>query len=98
MVLFDSIRKFLLRTPIYSREEKQVLKIFIFAIAGNIRVFCRVRPIPMGENFSRLISVAALDSSSLQLNFAENKNKIYSFDKVFHPGSSQGYIMHPLFR
>lgn len=61
-----------------------------FRIAGNIRVFCRIRPIAIGENFSRLRPIAALDSSNILLKLAENKSKTYSFDTVFHPGSSQG--------
>lgn len=80
------------------RNMLNILMLFILAITGNIRVFCRVRPITMGDNCYLLRSVVALDSSRLALNFAKNKSKIYSFDKVFHPSSSQGapslYIMH----
>lgn len=61
-----------------------------FRIAGNIRVFCRIRPIAIGENFSHLRPIVALDSSNILLKLAENKSKTYSFDMVFHPGSSQG--------
>ena len=53
-------------------------------------MFCRIRPIEVGENFGRLKPVAALDSSNVLLKLAENKSKSYSFDKVFHPDSSQG--------
>lgn len=44
----------------------------------------------MGDNSSHLSTVIALDSSNALLKLAENKTKGYSFDKVFHPGSSQG--------
>ena len=53
-------------------------------------MFCRIRPIGDGENFGRLKPVAALDSGNVLLKLAENKSKTYSFDKVFHPDSSQG--------
>ncbi|KAA8550939.1 hypothetical protein F0562_002623 [Nyssa sinensis] len=46
----------------------------------------------MGENFGRPRPVVALDSSGVLLKFAENRSKIYSFDRVFHPGSSQDEI------
>ncbi|RVW48799.1 Kinesin-like protein KIN-14T [Vitis vinifera] len=36
-----------------------------------------------------LSTVVTLDSSNALLKLAENKSKRYSFDKVFHPGSSQ---------
>lgn len=53
-------------------------------------MFCRIRPITVGENSSHLSTVVTLDSSNALLKLAENKSKRYSFDKVFHPGSSQG--------
>lgn len=62
----------------------------ILVIAGNIRVFCRIRPILADEKCGSSRPVVALDSSNLLLKFAENKRKHYSFDKVFHPVSSQG--------
>lgn len=62
----------------------------IFVCAGNIRVFCRIRPIEIGGSFGCYRPVVALDSSNVLLRFADNKNKSYSFDKVFHHGSSQG--------
>lgn len=62
----------------------------IFVIAGNIRVLCRIRPIAIGENFGRFRPVVALDSSNVLLRLTDSKNKTYSFDNVFRPGSSQG--------
>ncbi|KAK2980861.1 hypothetical protein RJ640_003088, partial [Escallonia rubra] len=64
----------------------------ILDLKGNIRVFCRVRPVIMEENFKHLGPVVALDSSAVLVNFAETKSKLYSFDKVFHPGSKQDEI------
>ncbi|KAL5543159.1 hypothetical protein UlMin_010869 [Ulmus minor] len=72
-------------------QRRLVLNHFL-DLRGNIRVFCRIRPIAIGENFGRLRPVAALDSSSVLLKLSENKSKTYSFDKVFHPGSSQDEV------
>ncbi|KAF7119943.1 hypothetical protein RHSIM_Rhsim13G0235100 [Rhododendron simsii] len=72
-------------------QRRQVLNDFL-DLKGNIRVFCRVRPITMGDNCYPLRPVVALDSNRLALNFAKNKSKIYSFDKVFHPSSSQDEV------
>ncbi|KAM6566752.1 hypothetical protein CsatA_025880 [Cannabis sativa] len=72
-------------------QRRQVLNEFL-DLRGNIRVFCRIRPITVPENFGQLKAVAALDSSNVVLKLAENKSKTYSFDKVFHPGSSQDEV------
>ncbi|KAJ9697644.1 hypothetical protein PVL29_006987 [Vitis rotundifolia] len=72
-------------------QRRQVLNEFL-DLKGNIRVFCRIRPITVGENSSRLSTVITLDSSNALLKLAENKSKRYSFDKVFHPGSSQDEV------
>lgn len=58
--------------------------------AGNIRVFCRIRPIITGENFGHFRPLSALDSSNVLLQPADSKGKTYSFDKVFCADSSQG--------
>ncbi|EXB88913.1 Kinesin-like protein KIFC3 [Morus notabilis] len=72
-------------------QRKQVLNEFM-DLRGNIRVFCRIRSIATGENFGRLRPIAAQDSSNVLLKLAENKSKTYSFDKIFHPGSSQDEV------
>ncbi|XP_058107726.1 kinesin-like protein KIN-14B isoform X2 [Magnolia sinica] len=61
-------------------------------LKGNIRVFCRIRPLLLGEKCGSSVPVVAFDSSTVLLKFAENKRKQYSFDKVFHPGSSQDEV------
>lgn len=63
--------------------------LILLSLPGNIRVFCHIRPTRKGENSS---AVVVLDSASLLLNFEVNKTKIYSFDKVFRPASSQDDI------
>ncbi|KAL4612030.1 hypothetical protein ACB092_08G169400 [Castanea dentata] len=72
-------------------QRKQVLNEFL-DLKGAIRVFCRIRPISEGENFGHFGPVVALDSSNVLLRLTDNKSKSYSFDKVFHPGSSQDEV------
>ncbi|MCD9646835.1 hypothetical protein HAX54_037031 [Datura stramonium] len=66
-------------------QRRQVLN-ELLDLKGNIRVFCRIRPISIATQKS----VEALDSNEMLIKLADNKSKIYSFDKVFHPSSSQG--------
>lgn len=72
-------------------ERRQVLNQFL-QLKGNIRVFCRIRPTINGEKFSLLRPVVPLDSSGILLNFSQNKTKLYNFDKVFPPTSSQDEV------
>ncbi|KAL6010251.1 hypothetical protein ACLOJK_000682 [Asimina triloba] len=60
-------------------------------LKGNIRVFCRIRPLLPSERSGNSVPVVALDSSTVLLKFAENK-KQFKFDKVFHPGSLQDEV------
>ncbi|KAF5725538.1 kinesin-like protein KIF3A-like isoform X1 [Tripterygium wilfordii] len=69
-------------------QRREVLNEFL-DLKGNIRVFCRIRPMGMMENFGRSRPVLDSDSNKIILKLADNKSKSYSFDKVFHPGSSQ---------
>ncbi|XVF04526.1 hypothetical protein REPUB_Repub05bG0091200 [Reevesia pubescens] len=70
-------------------QRRQVLN-DLLDLKGNIRVFCRVKPFTLGENLGP--HVVALDTSNLLLRLGDNKSKRYSFDKVFHPGSSQDAV------
>lgn len=70
-------------------KRRQILNEFL-DLKGNIRVFCRIRPIAFGENLGHLRPVVASNSNEVGLKLMENKSKSYNFDKVFHPGSSQG--------
>ncbi|XP_021816719.1 kinesin-like protein KIN-14T [Prunus avium] len=74
-----------------NKQRRQVLNEFL-DLKGNIRVLCRIRPITIGENFGRFRPVVALDSSNVHLRLTDNKSKSYSFDVVFHPGSSQDEV------
>ncbi|XP_077241196.1 P-loop containing nucleoside triphosphate hydrolases superfamily protein isoform X2 [Tasmannia lanceolata] len=61
-------------------------------LKGNIRVFCRIRPLLAGEKSVHQGPVIVFDSSNVLLKCSENKKKSYSFDKVFNPGSSQDEV------
>ncbi|PQP93752.1 kinesin-like protein KIF22 [Prunus yedoensis var. nudiflora] len=74
-----------------NKQRRQVLNEFL-DLKGNIRVLCRIRPITTGENFGRFRPVVALDSSNVHLRLTDDKSKSYSFDVVFHPGSSQDEV------
>ncbi|KAF5748853.1 hypothetical protein HS088_TW04G00813 [Tripterygium wilfordii] len=72
-------------------QRRQVLNEFL-DLKGNIRVFCRIRPMGTMENFEDSRLAFASDSNKVILKLASNKSKSYSFDKVFHPGSSQDEV------
>ncbi|KAF8041147.1 hypothetical protein BT93_B3157 [Corymbia citriodora subsp. variegata] len=72
-------------------QRRQVLNEYL-DMKGNIRVFCRVRPMNVTEHIGRARPVVATDSSNVLLKVACGNNKSYSFDKVFHPSSSQGEV------
>ncbi|XP_010552292.1 PREDICTED: kinesin-II 85 kDa subunit [Tarenaya hassleriana] len=56
-------------------------------LKGNIRVFCRVRPIRTVSG-----SAVASDTRNVAIRLTENKSKVYSFDRVFVPDSSQDEV------
>ncbi|XP_015883614.2 kinesin-like protein KIN-14T isoform X1 [Ziziphus jujuba] len=72
-------------------QRRQVLN-DLLDLKGNIRVFCRIRPITSEENFGHFRPLSALDSSNVLLKLADNKGKTYSFDKVFGADSSQDEV------
>lgn len=74
-----------------SKERKQALNDYL-DLKGNIRVFCRIRPILPDEKCGPSRPVFALDSSNVLLKLTEDKTKRYIFDKVFHPWSSQDEV------
>ncbi|XP_031099966.1 kinesin-like protein KIN-14B isoform X2 [Ipomoea triloba] len=71
-------------------QRRQVLN-ELLDLKGNIRVFCRVRPIGEDINGSQK-RVVNCGSNQVHVNFAENNSKFYTFDKVFQPTSSQGEV------
>ncbi|KAJ6702732.1 KINESIN-LIKE PROTEIN KLP-3 [Salix viminalis] len=72
-------------------KRRQILNEFL-DLKGNIRVFCRIRPITSGENSGHLRPVVASDSNKVVLKLMDSKSKSYTFDKVLHPDSSQDEV------
>ncbi|MCL7035241.1 hypothetical protein MKW94_017913 [Papaver nudicaule] len=72
-------------------QRKQTLN-ELLDLKGNIRVFCRIRPLIEEKIVGYPESVVALDSSNVILKLGKNKSRRYSFDKVFNPGSSQDEV------
>ncbi|XP_065880783.1 kinesin-like protein KIN-14T [Euphorbia lathyris] len=69
-------------------QRKQLLNEFL-DLKGNIRVFCRIRAV---ENLGGLRTLTVADSSNIFLKLDNRKSKSYSFDRVFHPASSQDEV------
>ncbi|PKI71548.1 kinesin-like protein KIN-14T [Punica granatum] len=89
--LNDEIASLNSRINELSLRRRQALNEYL-DLKGNIRVFCRMRPITMGENLGRSRPVAAPDSSKVFLEVAGSNSRSYSFDRVFPPGSSQDEV------
>ncbi len=62
------------------------LMVFIFN-AGNIRVFCRVRPLLSNEGNAR---IGHLITPGMDIVKIPSARKDFQFDKVFLPSSLQG--------
>ncbi|CAL9133197.1 unnamed protein product [Musa textilis] len=71
-----------------SIQRRRALNYFL-DLKGNIRVFCRVRLFLPDEIRGYARRVLTSDTTKLFLRIADDKNKQYSFDKVFHPQSTQ---------
>lgn len=74
-----------------SLQRRQALNEFL-DLKGNIRVFCRVRPLLDDERYFGLRSIISSDSSNLLLKISETKSKQYAFDRVFHQQSTQEQV------
>lgn len=94
------------KDELYSGEmERRQLHNTIQELKGNIRVFCRVRPL-VGGGMSKHIQLAANDRTSLTLAKTEEshtgkgadtqKNYNFSFDRVFGPQASQQEVFEEI--
>ncbi|CAN0866600.1 Kinesin-like protein KIN-14S, partial [Linum grandiflorum] len=72
-------------------ERKRLCK-EVIELKGNIRVFCRCRPINQSELQKGSNSVVEFDSSQdneLQILSSDSSKKQFKFDHVFKPDDSQ---------
>lgn len=64
-------------------------------ISGNIRVFCRCRPLNIAERAVGLSSVVefvkgSVEDDELTVQTGTSCKKVFKFDRVFCPDDSQG--------
>lgn len=77
-----------------SSERKQLYN-EVIELKGNIRVFCRCRPLNKAENANGSTSVVEFDSSQeneLQIVSSDSSKKQFKFDYVFKPEDNQGNL------
>ncbi|KAJ0230371.1 Kinesin-like protein KIN-14T [Hirschfeldia incana] len=67
-----------------NKRRRQILNEFL-DLKGNIRVFCRVKPL----DSKNLRAPVASDTRNVIIKLTESKRKTYNFDRVFQPDSSQ---------
>ncbi|CAH8306220.1 unnamed protein product [Eruca vesicaria subsp. sativa] len=67
-----------------NKRRRQILNEFL-DLKGNIRVFCRVKPL----DSKNMRAPVASDTRNVILKLTESKRKTYNFDRVFQPDSSQ---------
>ncbi|KAL0357326.1 UNVERIFIED_CONTAM: Kinesin-like protein KIN-14S [Sesamum calycinum] len=67
----------------------------VIELKGNIRVFCRCRPLKQDEIANGSTSVVEFDSSQeneLQITCSDSSRKLFKFDHVFRPEDNQEAI------
>lgn len=94
------------KDELYAGEmERRKLHNMIQELKGNIRVFCRVRPL-VGGGLSKHIHLAADDKTAISLAKTEEshtgkgtdtqRNYTFSFDRVFGPRTSQQEVFEEI--
>lgn len=74
-------------------SERKRLYNEVIELKGNIRVFCRCRPLHQAEISNGSASVVDFDSSQeneLQIICSDSSRKQFKFDHVFKPEDNQG--------
>ena len=84
-----------LKTSLFQNEQvRKVQQQQIIHLKGNMRVFCRVKPIEYSKksvvSFPQLIeSGREVQHQTLQINLPKQGLKVYNYDQVFLPETSQ---------
>lgn len=81
----------------YLEESSERRRLYneVIELEGNIRVFCRCRPLSESEIANGSATVVNFESSSdneLQLICSDSSKKQFKFDYVFRPEDNQGII------
>lgn len=75
------------------QEENRKLYNLVQDLRGNIRVFCRVRPMGItGDDTECCVDVDDNSEVAIQNNKGNDKRKIFNFDKVFCMSSQQDAV------
>jgi kinesin family protein C2/C3 len=80
---------------LYESSERKSLYNEVIELKGNIRVFCRCRPLSQTEITNGSTSVVEFDSSQdneLQVVCSDSSKKQFKFDHVFRPEDNQGTL------
>ena len=67
----------------------------LIELKGNIRVFCRCRPLSleeMSKGYSSVVEIDPLQDTGLQIICSDSSKKQYKFDHVFGPKDDQGNV------
>uniref|UniRef100_A0AAR5Q252 Kinesin motor domain-containing protein n=1 Tax=Dendroctonus ponderosae TaxID=77166 RepID=A0AAR5Q252_DENPD len=88
-------------TLIKYQLERHKMHNLIQDLKGNIRVFCRVRPVLMDDGEKPLCRISFPDDHSLEISKQlsgelEDSKSEYSFDKVFSQDSTQTEVFEEL--
>lgn len=74
-------------------SERKRLYNEVIELKGNIRVFCRCRPLNQDEiakGYSSVIDLSSSQENDLQVICSDSSKKQFKFDHVFKPEDSQG--------
>ncbi|RXG67084.1 Carboxy-terminal kinesin 2, partial [Armadillidium vulgare] len=87
-----SLNKQLTDKIIEGETSRRKLHNLVLELKGNIRVFCRVRPLLKEE----ITNNGDFDGSSISGLKARNNNYEFNFDRVFSPSSSQADVFEEM--
>uniref|UniRef100_A0AC35U738 Kinesin-like protein n=1 Tax=Rhabditophanes sp. KR3021 TaxID=114890 RepID=A0AC35U738_9BILA len=74
-------------------EHRKRLHDILVRLKGNIRVFCRIRPIVAGEEYEKnLINPDYFDPDQINVTSDNGSNKSFGLDKVFDEQATQSNI------